>query len=311
MPSSEEHDWIFDFVLQFLESDKFDASVMDFVDEKCDIFENEDENKFEYTDIHKEFRDHIEALISSNLGELGITSEMFFDSCELGRNSRDINKQVFERMIAMEDFETFKKLMTKRNIELQLEAIRGCDSPYSGMKGGDNQRLHDTVEIESEEDLMNRALEASLQDGTEVSVGKKSGGDDEMQEILGRSLMEMEILNRQAELEQADLEQALALSLALEEERLRLQQSEEKGASFAAEEKRNVPPISSIKDKHKDSPTYKESEVKDSKTDIDEKRNEDKEDTAKESSSGVSPIFFGNKYNYYLYFYMQVFLKYK
>ena len=69
-------DWIFDFVLQFLESNKFDAAgilsflflvhfilyhflVMDFVDEKCVAFDNEEENKFIYTDIHKEFKDHV------------------------------------------------------------------------------------------------------------------------------------------------------------------------------------------------------------------------------------------------------------
>jgi hypothetical protein len=154
MPSNDEHDWIFDFVLQFLESDKFDAAVMDFVDEKCFVFENEDENKFEYTDIHKEFRDHIEALISSNLGELGITSDMFFDSCEKGRNNRDINTQVFERMIAMEDFETFKKLMTKRNMELQLETIRSYNTISAGRKG-------ERTFIEEEQEMQD-ALVASL-----------------------------------------------------------------------------------------------------------------------------------------------------
>jgi hypothetical protein len=122
--SSEDYDWIFDFVLQFLESDKFDAAVMDFVDEKCFVFDCEEENKFIYTDIHREFKEHIEALISSNLGELGITPEILLDSCERGRNGRDINKQVFERMIAMDDFQTFKKIMVKRNVELQLEAMQ-------------------------------------------------------------------------------------------------------------------------------------------------------------------------------------------
>jgi hypothetical protein len=43
-----------------------------------------------------------------------------------------------------------------------------------------------------------------------------------MQEILRRSLMEMELMHRQEELEQADLEAALAMSLALEDERQRL-----------------------------------------------------------------------------------------
>ena len=162
MPPSDEHDWIFDFVLQFLESDKFDASVMDFVDEKCFTFENEEENKFEYTDIHKEFRDHIEALISSNLGELGITSEMFFESCEKGRNNRDINKQVFERMIAMEDFETFKKLMTKRNMELQLGAIQS----YSVTKSPHTRKLLRSSYADNGEDQqMKEAMAASLRCG--------------------------------------------------------------------------------------------------------------------------------------------------
>ena len=134
MPSNEDYDWIFDFVMQFLESDRFDSAVMDFVDEKCFEFEDVEENRFIYTDIHKEFRDHIEALISSNLVELGITTELFFESCDNGRNNRDINKQVFERMIAMEDFETFKKLMTKRNMELQLETIRLYNTARSSRK---------------------------------------------------------------------------------------------------------------------------------------------------------------------------------
>ena len=132
--SGDDYDWIFDFVLQFIESDKFDASVMDFIDEHCDAFDSEEENKFIYTDIHREFKQHMDALISSNLGELGINSEMFFEACEKGRNTRDINRLVFEKLIAMEDFVTFKKLMVKRNIELQVEAMKRFQSFYSPVK---------------------------------------------------------------------------------------------------------------------------------------------------------------------------------
>lgn len=124
----DEYDWIFDYALQFLESDKFDAAVMDFIDEKCFYFENTEENKFVYTDIHNEFREHIEALISSNLGELGITTELFLDSCSKSRNNRDINQVVFERLTAIDDFQTFKKVMSKRNIELQIEAMQNYNN---------------------------------------------------------------------------------------------------------------------------------------------------------------------------------------
>ena len=121
---NEDYDWIFDFALQFLESDKFDAAVMNFVDEKCEVFTDDDENKLIYTSIHKEFCDHIEALISSNLGELGISNDLFLESCEKAKDGRDINTTVFERITAMDDFQTFKKIMAKRNAELRLEAMR-------------------------------------------------------------------------------------------------------------------------------------------------------------------------------------------
>ena len=126
--SGATFDWVFDFALQFLESDKFDAAVMDFVDERCEVFDSDDENKFIYTDIHRDFRDHIESLITSNLGELGITPQMFYESCEKGRHSRDINRAVFERLLSMEDFDTFKRIMVKRNMELQVEALASYDS---------------------------------------------------------------------------------------------------------------------------------------------------------------------------------------
>lgn len=126
--SGATYDWVFDFALQFLESDKFDAAVMDFVDERCEVFDSDDENKFIYTDIHRDFRDHIESLITSNLGELGITPQMFYESCEKGRHSRDINRAVFERLLSMEDFDTFKRIMVKRNMELQIEALASYDS---------------------------------------------------------------------------------------------------------------------------------------------------------------------------------------
>jgi len=131
---SEEYDWIFDFVLQFLESEKFDASVMDFVDEKCFVFVDEEENKFIYSEIHEEFCEHIESLITSNLNELGITSELFVESCKKAKDGRDINTTVFERLTAMDDFQTFKKIMTKRNTELQLESIRSFKDGSSASK---------------------------------------------------------------------------------------------------------------------------------------------------------------------------------
>jgi hypothetical protein len=58
------------------------------------------------------------------------------------------------------------------------------------------------------------------------------GRGDEMQEMLQQSLMEMEFVHRQEELEQIELERALTMSLAIEEERLNRIRAEFKRDDF-------------------------------------------------------------------------------
>jgi hypothetical protein len=232
---ADAFDWVFDFALQFLESDRFDAAVMDFVDEKCDVFDSEDENKFVYSDIHAEFREHIEALITSNLGEVGVTVAMFYESCEKGAQSRDINRAVFERMLAMEDFSTFKRIMVKRNMELQMLALHGGDGGDSDMdmtptKGpGLMHTISTPMSPEEEKDQLERALSASMNSSLKMGELEKKLDkveNEDMEEILKNSLMEMELMHRREEMEQRELERAVAESLALEEERLETLQME-------------------------------------------------------------------------------------
>lgn len=240
---SDAYDWIFDYALQFLESDRFDAAVMDFVDEKCDVFDSEDENKFVYSDIHAEFREHIEALITSNLGEVGITVAMFYESCERARTARDINRAVFDKMTAMEDFSTFKRIMVKRNMELQMMALQGGDDSME-MTPSKGDRIMHTISTpmspEEEKEQLDRALSASMnaslkRDEFDKKIGKIEEAD--MQEILKNSLMEMELLHRREEMEQRELERAVAESLALEEERLEALQLETQRESKQSEDK--------------------------------------------------------------------------
>merc|ERR1712185_358220 len=116
-------DWIFDLVMTFFRSPEWDERVMGFVDSHCNIFVNDEENKFEYTDVHDQFREHVERILTTELTTVGIALEQFVEACESARHSRDINKEVVEQILAMDDFLTFKKLMVKRNVELELEAL--------------------------------------------------------------------------------------------------------------------------------------------------------------------------------------------
>lgn len=51
----EEDAWAYDFIRQYLVSPIWKNPLMDFVEENCLIFEDSEENKFEYTKIFEEF----------------------------------------------------------------------------------------------------------------------------------------------------------------------------------------------------------------------------------------------------------------
>ena len=97
---------------------------MGFIDENCVVFDSEEENKFEYSIVHQKFQELVDSLLTNHLGNLNVTPEAFAEACERARYASRHNKAVFEQLMAMEDFLTFKKLMVKRNMELELEAVQ-------------------------------------------------------------------------------------------------------------------------------------------------------------------------------------------
>lgn len=120
--------------------------------------------------------------------------------------------QVYDQILAMEDFLVFKKLMVKRNVELELEAVQALREEGNPVIAPTN--------VEEEEEQYQRALQESADlDKIQRRRAERlmaGGMDDDEASLL------------QMELEQAELEQAIALSLAMEEERLRLLQVSDK-----------------------------------------------------------------------------------
>ena len=73
---------MYDFMLQFLSSPIWRVSILDFVDNKCVVFDNEEENKFEYTIIHnvflnfkQEFKELVANLVDGMMQEIGMDQE--------------------------------------------------------------------------------------------------------------------------------------------------------------------------------------------------------------------------------------------
>jgi len=240
-----EYDWIFDYVLSVFQSPLWDLTVMGIIDDNCIIFDNEEENKFEYTDIHNMFKEQVEQLLTQHLAELGVSEEMFLEACETARHSRDINTEVYDQVVAMDDFLTFKKLMVKRNMELELEAVRELQSegvPVVAPSNSEEAEATFQKELKQSADLTTaevKQISRELEEEGEVAQAKgepKEGAELHAQvlEEMDANLMEMELLHKKEEMEQMELEKAIAMSLALEEERMRMARKEVGAASKPA-----------------------------------------------------------------------------
>ncbi|ETV75197.1 hypothetical protein H257_10407 [Aphanomyces astaci] len=200
-----DSEWVFDFVMNLFQSPAWEVPIMSFIDENCASFDTDDENKFIYSDLHGQFRDTVDGVLTANLAEIGITPSDFADICAKCRHSTEISMAVINQILAIDDFLTFKKLMVKRNLELELEVITAV-----------RDEKERAVAVKS-------ALEAEAKEAVEdeAKAADDAAAQDDFSNVEDY-WMEMDILYKQEEMEQAELEAAIALSIAVEEERFRL-----------------------------------------------------------------------------------------
>ncbi|KAG7395436.1 hypothetical protein PHYBOEH_003762 [Phytophthora boehmeriae] len=240
--TAEESDWVFDYVLNLFRSPAWELPVMCFIDDNCASFDTDEENKFIYTELHTQFRELVETVLGSHLAEMGLTGDDFASICEKQRDSEraagvsvadGVSADVVNQILAMDDFLSFKKLMVKRNLELELEAIK---------------ELREEV-TEDEHDL-----EAQF--------------------------MELSVLYKQEEMEQAELEAALAMSMCVQDEQLRMASvaakvAEDKHASAMSETRQLSP--AEVQQQMRDSKKKAEEICKRNKESLEENRNKQRE----------------------------------
>ncbi|XP_027206370.2 uncharacterized protein LOC113799872 isoform X2 [Dermatophagoides pteronyssinus] len=110
----EDQSWVLDSLVGFLKSPLWSTSLNDFIDRHSIIF---DPNEIE--------DDNVDQLIGSHMQELDINEQQFSRACQLaeGMLATKLKRILFEELWAAEDYEVFVRLMSKRNVELQLEAM--------------------------------------------------------------------------------------------------------------------------------------------------------------------------------------------
>ena len=165
MAAADGSEWIQEAVVRFLQGPCYTAPLMGFIDENCTIFDTEEENKFEYSNVHEEFKKTVETLIADFLEEIGVTGEEFVAAVGEGASSRKLSSFVLSSILTVDDFLQFKAMMVKRNMDLTEEVIRALEAGEIG--GTDGEAKGDA----------NEETEPQQSDGADANTSTKAETD--------------------------------------------------------------------------------------------------------------------------------------
>lgn len=90
-----------------------------------------DEKNPNYKKMHEEYKNLVDFMLASYMEEMQITPEQFEVACLEGRNNYDnhaenplsLHNGLFQQIWAANDIRIFIKMLTQRNLELQLQAL--------------------------------------------------------------------------------------------------------------------------------------------------------------------------------------------
>ncbi len=203
-------DVLYDYVLQFIRSPLFRNPIKNFIDENCQIFDNELENSFEHTKIHNKYMELIESLLENAMRDLGISNEKFLELAELGLD-KPKDKKYFEQIINNEDYLYFKDLMYKRNIQLEQEALAVLTKNRLNLLSSklNNSNLNDKAKSDHSKDELKLAMKISELESKNLSKKRLDELQREIAEIeyaLKMSLDYQEDERRRRELENLELD---------------------------------------------------------------------------------------------------------
>ena len=109
-------------VLLLAQGPMYTHPLMSFIDHHCAVFDDEDENKLEYTSIHAEFKRLVETLLSEFLVEVGVPPARFVQVVADSAGG-ELNDFVLGSILTVDDFVQFKAMMVRRNVQLTEEVL--------------------------------------------------------------------------------------------------------------------------------------------------------------------------------------------
>ncbi|XP_071786768.1 cilia- and flagella-associated protein 36-like isoform X3 [Asterias amurensis] len=217
--------WLIDGVIQFLRSPIWQMPVMGFIDQKCLVFDPEETNTKTYKEIHTEYQQLVEFMLESFVKDIGIKSEEFIKACQ--GHSYQSNASImtlFEQVEAAQDFEVFKRMMIKQNIELELQVLHVMQARTGEIPGilqadqGTSAKYSQAANTENEDEkILNEILRKSKEEYDALKKQgkeKEAGIDLKMDKAIASSKEDAERLQREKAKEEEMLNKALKLSIS-------------------------------------------------------------------------------------------------
>lgn len=178
--AEDDSEWVVESIVGYLGSPEWVVPVTDFMENKCTVFDDEDENKLSYTEIHQQYKKLVEKLLETYMQEVGINEQQFLDACTSPFARSKTLQAVFQPVLATDDFQMFRSLMVQKNMELQLQALRVIKERNGALP----ECLTDGV------DVMSELQQQEMQILQEVLKKSKEEYDEEMSR---RMLLEEEV----------------------------------------------------------------------------------------------------------------------
>uniref|UniRef100_A0A672R7Z9 Cilia- and flagella-associated protein 36 n=2 Tax=Sinocyclocheilus grahami TaxID=75366 RepID=A0A672R7Z9_SINGR len=142
---ADDSEWVLESIAGYLSSPDWLIPLADFTENKCSVFDDEDENKLTYTDIHQQYKQLVERLLQNHMQEVGISEQQFLHACSSFSKTKTL-QAVFQPVVATDDFQMFRSLMVQKNMELQLQALHVIKERNGGLP----ECLTDGVDVVSE-----------------------------------------------------------------------------------------------------------------------------------------------------------------
>ncbi|XP_055948579.1 cilia- and flagella-associated protein 36-like [Argiope bruennichi] len=209
--ADEQLEWVFDSLVEFLRGPIWNIPVLTFIEQKSVVFEPGAENEEELKKIHEAYKNLVDFMLGSYMEDLRITPEEFEKSCSVASKKalNQFHQSLFQQVWAADDYEIFKRMMTQKNLELQLQALEFLTQK----RGSVPNCMEPDNEIKDEEKAMEEIIKKAIEEVSENAAEPKSN------KITPTDAALQEKMKQEAEKEKELLEQAIKQSVKEKEEK--------------------------------------------------------------------------------------------